>query len=279
MLTKIQVTNRQGSVLVLPFEDVDNGIIVEGITGLDPTKATLVSSSVAGQDGAQHQSSKREARNMQIKLGIEADYVNTTAKSIRQSLYNYFMPKTKVTLRLYDILGSYVDIQGVVEDFQSPLFTQEPEATITIQCFDPDFIDPNQFTASGLTVSGSDVTMKPIAYLGSVESGILFTMSLDRNTTGFSIVQQVPSGETYTLDFYPPSTLLAGDKITISTISGAKGATLRRANVDSSLLYAVSPIAKWLELEPGAGSNLIRVSAPAAGIPWSIQYVNRYGGL
>lgn len=278
MLSKIQITNRQGSVLVLPFNDVDNGLIVEEIKGLDPTKATLVSSSVAGQDGAQYYSSKREPRNLVITLGLEADYVNTSVKSLRQRLYNYFMPKTQVTLRLYEDLGSYVDIVGIIESFESPLFTQEPEATISIQCFDPDFFDPNSFTVSGLSVSGT-TTMTNVPYLGSVESGFLFIMNLDRNTTGFSVIHQVPNGDTYTLDFYPPTTLLAGDRITISTIAGAKGATLRRANVDSSLLYAVSPTSKWLELEPGVGNNLVRVSSSAAGIPWSIQYVNRYGGL
>lgn len=278
MLAKIQVTNRQGNLLTLPFDDVENGLIVEEISGLDPTKATLVSSSIAGQDGTQHQSSKREARDIVIKLALEADYVNTTVKSLRQRLYNYFMPKTQVTLRFYEDLGSYVDIVGIIESFDSPLFTPEPEATISIHCDDPDFFDPSPFTVSGLSVSGS-TGMTNVAYMGSVETGFLFTMNLDRNLTGFSIVHQVPNGDTYSLDFYPPTTLLAGDRVTISTISGTKGATLRRASVDSSLLYAVSPTSKWLELEPGVGNNLIRVSAPAAGIPWNIQYVTRHGGL
>lgn len=277
MLAKLEIRNRQGSLLVLPFEDVENGLIVTEITGLDPTKATLVSTSVAGQDGAQHQSSKREARNMQIKLDLEADYQTTSVRSLRQRLYTFLMPKTEVSLRFYESLGSYVDIQGVVEDFQAPLFTRDPEATITLQCFDPDFIDPSPFSESGLTVSGTTLTMTDVPYLGSVESGFLFTMDLDRPATTFTIVHQTPNGDTYTLDF--AETLLAGDQLKISTIAGAKGATLKRDNVISSILWGVSPTSKYLELEPGAGSNLIRVSASSAGIPWKVEYVNRYGGL
>lgn len=277
MLTKIEVRNRQGSLLVLPFEDVENGYIVTEIKGLDPVKATLVSASVAGQDGAQFYSSKREARDLSISLDLEAVYPDNTVRTLRQSLYNFFMPKTDVYLRFYEEVGSYVDIQGVIETFDSPLFTLEPEATITLQCFDPDFIDPNPFTVSGVTVSGSTMTMTPMLYLGSVEAGFVFTLKLDRNASSFSIVHETPSGETYTLDF--AETLLAGDEITISTVSGSKGATLKRNNTLSSILYAVSPQSKWLELEAGVSPNQVRVSSGAAGIPWTIQYVNRYGGL
>lgn len=276
MLTKIEVRNRQGDLLMLPLGDFENGFGVADIEGLDPTKATLVSSGFAGQDGEQYYSSKREPRNLKLKIDIIPDYVDTTARLLRQQLYRFLMPKTEATLRFYDELGSYVDIVGRVEEFNSPLFTQDPVADISLMCFDPDFFDPNPFTITGVTVTGSDVTMKTVPYLGSVESGILFTMNLDRNVNGFSIVHQVPDGSTYQLDF--TDVLLAGDKLVISTIAGSKGASLTRNNTVSSRLWGVSPQAKWLEFE-GPGNNLIRVSASAAGIPWNIQYVNRYGGL
>lgn len=276
MLTKIEVRNRRGDALILPFEDWDSGYGVAGIEGLDPTKATIVTSGIAGQDGVQHYSSKREPRSLKLKLELIPDFVDTSVQSLRQQLYRYLMPKSDVTLRFFDHLGSYVDVVGVVEDFNGPLFTQDPVADIDIFCSDPDFFDPNPFSKSGVTVTGSDVTMTTVPYLGSVESGILFTMNLDRNLNAFSIVHQTPSGSTYQLDF--AETLLAGDKLVISTISGSKGASLTRNNAISSVLWGVSPQAKYLELE-GPGDNLIRVSATAAGIPWNIQYVNRHGGL
>jgi hypothetical protein len=279
MLARVEARNRQGTLLSMPLEIVDNGIIIAEIEGLDPTKATLVSSNFAGQDGAQYYSSKREPRNVKIKLEMESDYANMTIKAIRQRLYGFFMPKAEVQLRFVENTGSYVDIVGIVEEFDAPLFAQDPEADLSIMCFDPDFIDPAPFTKSGLSVSGSDVTMTEIPYLGSVEAGMIFTVKPNQAITSFSIVHQTPENVQYQLDFAGVS-LQANDEVTISTISGSKGATLKRAGTLSSVLYAVSPTSKWLELTPAAGGkNLVRVSAPVANIPWTVQYVNRYGGL
>jgi hypothetical protein len=71
--------------------------------------------------------------------------------------------------------------------------------------------------------------------------------------------------------------LVAGDVLSINTVTGSKGATLTRAGVESSVLYGISPQSSWLELMPGV--NTIRVYATGAAIPLSIEYINRYGGL
>lgn len=276
MLTKVEVRNRRGDALTLPFEDIDNGFVIADIDGLDPTKATLVSSGFAGQDGAQYYSSKREARNLKLKLELVPDFEETSVQSLRRQLYRFLMPKTEVTLRFYDILGSYTDVVGRVESFDAPLFTKDPVADISLMCFDPDFFDPNPVTISALSVAGSSTANTVIPYLGSVESGFLFNLNLDRAITSFSIAHVTADGSAYMLEF--AETLLAGDKLTISTISGAKGVSLRRNNVVSSMLWGVSPQSKYLELE-GPGDNTLRVTTPTAGIPWNIQYVNRYGGL
>lgn len=276
MLSKIEVINRKGASLMMPFEDFENGFGVTEIEGLDPVKATLVSSGFAGRDGALYHSSKRESRNLVLHIDLIPDFDETTAKSLRNQLYAFLMPKSEVTLRFHEALGSYTEIKGRVESFESPLFTPEPQVTISLLCFDPDFIDPNPFTKSGVTVASTDLTKTALTYLGSVEAGFVFTLNLDRSSNGFSIMQETPSGDTYALDF--AASLLAGDKLVISTISGSRGASLTRGGNLTSILWGVSPQAKWLELE-GPGDNLLRVSAAAAGIPWTIQYVNRYGGL
>jgi hypothetical protein len=71
--------------------------------------------------------------------------------------------------------------------------------------------------------------------------------------------------------------LVSGDVLTISTVSGNKYVTLKRASVVSSLLYGISPTSKWLEFLPG--DNYIRVYATGATIPYTITYTKRYGGL
>lgn len=274
MLTRVEVRTRQGTQLNLPLEDVENGFLIDEIEGLDPVKAAYSSSRVTNQSGERKNSSQREKRNLKLKLTLEPDFVDTSVRDLRRTLYSYLMPEETVTLRFHDSLGSYVDIVADVESFDTPLFTDEPAVDISLLCFDPDFFDPNPFTFSG--VSAADVnTLNTVNYYGTVKAGVLFTLRPDRPITSFSLIHVLPSGDTQQLDF--AEALQAGDVVTISTIPGTKGATLTRAGNISSLLYAVSPQSDWIALRPGV--NRIRVAITGNPVPFDIQYVTRYGGL
>lgn len=279
MLVKVEFRNRRGASLVIPFEDLENGFGVASIEGLDPVEATLVSAGFAGVDGEQYYSAKRAKRNIKMKIDIIPDFENTTPKTLRNKLYEFLMPKKEVTVRFHDSLGSYVDIVGRVESLDAPLFTSDPVADVSILCFDPDFFDPISFKEEGVTVAGSapiETSMTTIGYLGSVEAGFIFRLKPQKPISSFSIEQQTPGGDTYKLDF--ADSLVANDELIISTISGSKGVSLTRGGSVSSLLRALSPQSKWLELE-GPGDNWIRVVSSVTGVPWSIEFVNRYGGL
>lgn len=273
MLTLVEVRSSQGSLLSLPLEDVSDGLILQDVEGLDPVKATIVSSSFAGMDGSQYQSSRREDRNLILKLDLEPDYITSSVRDLRKRLYKYFMPKSYVSLRFYDSDGLTVDISGRVESFESPLFTNEPEVSISILCFDPDFIDLTPVELNGMTTSGTTETL--ITYDGSVETGILFTLNLDRNLTEFTFYHRPPDGTLRSMEF--AASLVAGDVLKISTVAGNKGANLNRSNSDSSILYGISPQSNWIELMQG--DNYIRVYAEGIPIPYNITYTNRYGGL
>ena len=143
MLNLVEVRNQTGSLLALGLEDISQGVYIKEIDGLDPVKAVLVSSSFANMDGEQYQSARREKRNIVIKLALDPDYAGATVRQLRRRLYNFFMPKTAVKLRFWAEGEPTVDIQGRVESFDSPQFTKEPSATISILCFEPDFYDPN----------------------------------------------------------------------------------------------------------------------------------------
>jgi hypothetical protein len=98
MLTKVEVRASQGGFISLPLDDASSGYIVQSVEGLDPVKATLVSSSFAQQDGSKYQSSRRESRNIKLTLGLEPDWVNDTVRSLRSRLYSTFMPKNAVDM-------------------------------------------------------------------------------------------------------------------------------------------------------------------------------------
>ena len=275
MLTSVEVRNDQGSVLTLSLLDYNNGFIVEEITGLDPVKANIVSSSFASLDGEQYQSSRREKRNPIIRLALEPDYVNTTVQKLRSTLYKWFMPKARVRLRFYSTDRPTVDIEGRVESFDSALFVKDPTATISILCFDPDFYTPTPVIFQGSTTPLSVETTHE--YLGTVETGFLFKMFPNRNITAFTINHRPQDGNMSTLAFQSAIPLVAGDELAISTQPGNKFVRLTHAGVVTSILYAVSPQSNWINLYQGM--NLLRVYAEGALIPYSVEYTTKYGGL
>lgn len=279
MLTKVEARTRQGDLLSLPLEDDTSGYLVLPIEGLGPVKATLVSSSFAQQDGEQYHSSRRETRNIKLKLELSPDPATETVGQLRRKLYNFFMPKTEVTLRFYDEEDGAVleaNITGRVESCDPDLFTQEPTVDISIVCFDPDFVEIVPEVVSGGTTSGTTPIL--INYVGTVETGIELTLNVNRSLSEFTVYHVPPNDSIRTLEF-DNVPLVAGDVLKISTVSGAKGATLTRAGVTSSVLYGVSPQSNWLELTPGENAIRVYHGASGAAIPLAIEYINKYGGL
>lgn len=272
MLTLLEVRS-QGGILGLSLMDPELGYDVQDIQGLDPVKATLVSSSFAQQDGAQYQSSRRETRNILLRLGFNPDYAIDDVRALRTRLYPFFMPKTPVSLRFFMDDDLTVDIPGVVESFESAMFSQEPVVDISVMCFDPDFIEPDPVVVAGSTTAGS--TVSTLNYTGTVEAGIQFQLNVNRTLTEFTIYHQAPDGSLRSMDFQ--GSLVSGDVVVINTVSGNKYAELTRSGTTSSILYGISPQSNWLELDTGA--NGIRVYAEGAAIPYTITYTRRYGGL
>lgn len=273
MLTTVEIRNDAGDLLTLPLGDASSGFIVSDIEGLEPVKATIVSTSFANMDGGQYHSSRREPRNLKIKLEIEPDYILDSVAELRKQLYGFFMTKQKSNLRFVMDDGLTVGIDGRVETFDSPLFTKDPTADISLICFDPDFVDVDPVVVAGNTTSGSTETL--IDYDGSVEAGIKFTLNLNRSLSEFTIYHRPPDDVVRTLDF--SGTLSSGDVLEISTVAGAKGATLLSGSTETSVLYGISPQSNWIELQPGP--NYIRVYATGAAIPYELEFSTRYGGL
>lgn len=273
MLQAVEARTPQGDLLSLPLRDVLNGYIVQEIQGLDPVKATLVSSSFATMDGQQYHSARREARQISLKLGLEPNYIDNTVESLRRGLYDYFMPKAVVNLRCVMEDGLEVDIQGHVESFETPLFSKEPEVDVVVMCYDPDFFDATAVVLSGN--STSTTTETTINYDGTVDTGVLFQLNVNRTMTGVTLYHRDPAGTLRSLDLQ--MALVNGDIVKVSTVSGSKYARKTTSGSETSALYAVSPQSYWMKLQPG--TNTFRVYATGAAVPYTLTYFNRYGGL
>jgi hypothetical protein len=255
---------------------VSDGYVLEDIGGLGPVKATLVSTGFANQDGVQPQSAKREQRDLTFKIGLEPYDTSTSVQQLRQALYDFFMTKAWVTV---EFVGALPDdtvqpiLTGQVETCEPDLFTQEPVMNVGITCFDPNFVDPDVVHVTGNSTSGTTPTT--VTYPGTVETGVVFKLNVDRTLAAFTIFNTPPGGDLQQLDF--SASLVSGDVVTISTVPGDKFATLTRAGVDSDILYGISPQSGWIELKKGA--NAFRVYASGAAIPWTLDYTTKYGGL
>lgn len=277
MLTAVEVRSRRGDLLSLPLGDDSSGLRVANIEGLDPVKATLVSSSSANADGETYQSSRRETRN--VKFNIELDPnpdSGDTIRDLRKKLYRFFMSESSVKLSFILEEGLTVDIDGVVESCETDHFSQEPAVDISIICFKPDFIDLVPEVITGMSTADTDAVV--IDYEGTVETGVVFTIGpVIETIPDFVLYQTLPNDEVRTLEF--DNVLLdIGDTLIISTVYGSKGVTLVHAGVSSSALYGVSPQSNWIALEPGE-NDLKLYSSVTTGSPWSVEYLNKYGGL
>ncbi len=273
MLTEVQATSAQGSLLSLPLGEIANGLALEDIEGLDPVKATIVSSSFPNKTGEQYLASKREARDVKLKLGLEADYTTEYPVDVRNRAYQFFMPRTWVGLKLIHSNGLIVDISGMVETCEAPIFSVQPELEVSVRCFESDFVDLTPNVLSDFT---ADSTFnQELAYVGSVETGIQFELLVDRAVDEFSIYNTMPDGTPRQLDFSWP--MIAGDILRINNVPGEKSVKLVRSGTETSVLYGMSPQSSWIDLYPG--TNLLRVYAEGAPIPYTLTYFDRYGGL
>ena len=273
MITKVEIRNVAGTLLTLQLDDISNGFVIKDILGLDPVRATIVSSEFAGLDGVQFQSSRRGQRNIIFKIGLEPIYGVSTVRSLRHILYGYFMTKAIVYMRFFDSEGPTVDIQGKVEDAPAPLFTKTPQMSVSILCEDPDFLELDPIVESGSTVSST--TEFTIDYDGTVSTGFKFDLNLNRSLTEFTIYHTPPDGIQRQFNF--AGALLNGDILTVSSVTGNKYIDLNRGGTVTSVVYGMPASSSWLEMEHG--TNHFRVYAVGAAIPFTITYTNRHGGL
>lgn len=273
MLRKVDVITRRGTTLSLDVFENDSGYQLADTDGLNPVKATISSAPNVGQDGETFQSARRGFRQIKLILDLVPDFVNDTYASLRRNLFNFLMPKETVRLRFYLDTGLYLDIEGVVEDHTSPMWDQDPQVTVTLVCLQPDLVDPRRVETDSSSVSTTAIT--EINYPGSIPTGIVVTMHVNRNLAGFTIYNGVEEGVLSQLDFSYP--LINGDELVVSSLRGAKGITLTRAGVSSSLLYGRSAQSKWIEFSQGI--NEFRVYAPGDPVPFTLEYLVRYGGL
>lgn len=281
MLTSVEVSNERAGSLVLSLVDPSNGFVIHGIEGLDPVKSTIVTSNFAQLDGVRYQSSRREARNLVFKLGLEPDYseLPLTVRELRAQLYNFLMPsKMSVNFAFNDDQLGIVNISGRVESFEAPLFAQDPEATISVICADPDFVR-SEYTV----LNGQSGVPLSFDYEGSVDAGLLFDTILGAGggtslpvLNGFVLSLSNGDNATGVLDYVPDVPVT--DTISVGTEVGDKYVRVTRAGETTSKLWGVSPFSDWLALGPGLNTFQM-LTGKTPNTQYTLRFRSRFGGL
>jgi hypothetical protein len=275
----MEATNSQGSLLTLQLGDQSTGINIQDITGLDPVKATIVTSSFANQDGTLYQSSRRDQRNIVIVLELVPDPSVTDMLSLRRYVYDIFTPEDYISLKFYvdntdDASEDGYLIYGHVESCGAPMFVQDNIVTISVINEDPDFYDPVVKTITTMTTA--DTVSTDVGYTGTVSTGFTATISVNATCSEITMYYTDPRGNTWTMDI--AYSFVAGDVISLSTVSGSKYLTLLRAGVTSSILYAASTQSIWANFAKGI--NKLQFHAVGGGsFPVSLSYTTRFGAL
>jgi hypothetical protein len=291
MLTTIELIKKDGGVLTLPIYDPTNFAVMD-IQGLDPVKANIVTSNFSQMDGVQHEASRREMRNISFKFRILTSAGGVDVQELRKQLYAYLLPKSDIKMRFVingggtgsssssstGVPESFL-IDGQVESFDAPMFVKEPEATISILCFDPDFYSEIESTFSGTSVGTSVLDNYTIFYNGNIDTGFLFTMTANGPTNSFTIENTEASGSVKTMSFSDSTGLLqTGDIIKVSTIPGNKYVTRTRSGTETSILWALDRASDWIKLYPE--TNLVRVrTSTTTQMPFTMVWTDKIGGL
>lgn len=273
MLYKMEARNSRGAVLELILEDTTDGFVLEDVDGLDPVDSSISSSDFAQQDGAEFQSARRIPRHITMKVSLEPQDSSQTVRGLRRSLYSFFMPKRSVDLRFYEDDGLTVDISGWIESCKSKRFSKDQKMDISITCLKPDLLEIAPVELEGETTADTDETL--VVYDGSVDTGLKFTLNVDRDVTELTFYIRGADDVIRSMDIAIP--MEAGDILEISTVPGNKYVTLNHLGTITYVAYAISPQSTWHVLSEG--DNYIRVYAEGDPIPYDISYITRHGGL
>jgi len=283
LLTRVEVVSPVGQSADLMLSDVSSGYLVEEILGLGPTKAALVSTSFPNTDGEHYYTSKRESRNLNIKVRLVPDYVSETVSTLKEKIYNVLMTNAPVTLyfHLFDQFATNIfeqnkvlRLNGIVESNEIDSFSNTPVMNAVVVCHRPNYEELDWVTHEGESVN--DMTYEKLVYPGSIDTGVVFTLKVNRSLLeDISIYKKQPGGSLVHVEFNNPMAM--DDELVISSIFGDKKVVLKREGSEFLLLFALSSQSGWFNLHPG--ENQFRVFTLGDPVPYKIEYPIVYGGL
>lgn len=269
MINSITVFNvESGNDLELNLRHPDiNGLAITDVTGLGAPEATINMTEMANLDGGIFNSAFVQTRSIVLTV----TYVDTSNISYsRRLLYSHFPIKKPVVLSFKTSEGMY-SIGGFVRSNVQTVFSNATSASIEVVCPNPYFEFFSDETKTEFDLSAvsdnwtfpfyfSDISptvgsyslssfdtmaSTDIEYHGSVSSGMVISIDVVAPVSEITLYQVGKTNE-----IRIKRSLLAGDRVTISTSSGERSVVLTRDDVDINILHEAT-ITSWFTLNPG----------------------------
>jgi hypothetical protein len=282
MLTNLEVFTPGITTPPIPIvaQDVSlDAIQIKNIDGLGPVKANISSTAYGSIDGESLDGTQTPKRNIVLTVVLNPNWASLTIESIRQILYNYFMPENTVRLRFSSTHMPTVEIAGVVESCEPNFFAKDPEYQISIICVDPYFVSIDQTVLTGVTSTIASPTDIPITFQGSIETGFVLDISSATTQIGeFRVVNK--SGSISQTWAVAGMAINSTQSIRISSVDRNKFFAAFPVPAGTPYTYytkAIAPGSNWVKIK--RGSNTLQILSPTAGAAWSLSYYARFGGL
>lgn len=252
---KLTVENASGERLELTRQ---KNLHVIGIDGLNPTDANIITSTVAGSDGARFNSAIANQKNIVIRLRLTGN-----VEAVRLTLYRYF--RIKQYCKVYYQNGHRdVYCEGYVESFENDRFVMDNQADISIICPSPWFHQihamnyemsqvramfefPFSIPKDGVEFSTLDKTQRTtVVNDGEVETGVLIELSAASDVSNPRLYN-ADTNEVMRIN----TEMRKGDIIRISTVKGNKYVQLFRSGITTNIINQLDKNPTWFQLMPG----------------------------
>ena len=273
MIRSVTVTNHMDESITFELGSPEkSGFLIQSISGIGPSKATINATEVATFDGSIYNSSRISPRNIVIKALF---LWNPTIEDARQMSYKYFPQKKKIHL-VFTTDNRICETDGYVESNEPDIFSKQEGTSISIICPDPylysiektntvfsgieplfEFPFSNESTTENLLEMGKikNDTVEVIAYTGDADIGMLITIHILGTVSNITIynadTREFMKINTAMIQTLTGTALQKSDDIIISTIKGRKSVRLLRGGKYYNILNSLDKTSNWLQLSKG----------------------------
>lgn len=278
MLTSLQLREADNTTLFsLPVgvPSSSSPFFISNVEGLGPVRAEVTTSPYALADGGIFQHAGVGIRNIVLTVEIKpSSTVGVDIADHRETLYRYLPPKRQVNLVLIknNFAGGNSDvlkIKAIVESTEPSIFSNDSSVQISLICPDPYF--------SGYTpviINGKLGVALDVSSFGSAPSGFLFDITLTKALSKLTLEAGFEDPLVYT------QSLLVGDRLRISTVSGDKFVRRTRAGVTTTELESITSGSLSTNLDKNIREFYVnRGTAAADQQPYTLRVTPKYVGL